>query len=95
MTVPRSRWLDFAPVLALLLTVAGTLWASSATLSKLTTGGIEIARRVEKLEELTEPRDERSRMIDLRLARIEVKLEMIAERPRDRPRDQATEEERR
>lgn len=85
----RPRWHDFlpfTPVLALLLTVAGTVWASSRTLSELTSGGIELRGRIEKLEKLTETRDEQLRTIDLRLARIEVKLEMMVDRAADRAR---------
>jgi hypothetical protein len=70
MTVPaptRSRWLDFLPVISLAIIIAGILLASGGYIGQLKVDARADAKaRTEMLQQL-----------DLRLARIEVKLEMM------------------
>jgi hypothetical protein len=80
MTVPaptRSRWLDFLPVISLAIIIAGILLASGGYIGQLK----ENTRRIDQLEvdarADAKARTEMLQQLDLRLARIEVKLEMM------------------
>jgi outer membrane murein-binding lipoprotein Lpp len=80
MTVPvptRSRWLDFLPVISLAVVLAGIVWAGGVSNAQLK----ENTRRISQLEgdarSDAKARTEMLQQLDLRLARIEVKLEMM------------------
>jgi hypothetical protein len=74
---PRSKWLDFLPVISLAIVMAGILLASGGYIGQLK----ENTRRIEQLETEAradaKARTEMLQQLDLRLARIEVKLEMM------------------
>ena len=74
---PRARWLDFLPVISLAVVLAGILLASGGYISQLK----ENSRRIDQLEidarADAKARTEMLQQLDLRLARIEVKLEMM------------------
>lgn len=74
---PRAKWLDFLPVISLAVVLAGILLASGGYIGQLK----ENTRRIDQLERAaTADAKERTAMLqqlDLRLARIEVKLEMM------------------
>lgn len=88
MTVPatlRPKWLDYLPVFSLLLVIAAMILTSGGYIGQIK----ENTRRIEQLEkdarDDAKVRTEMLQQLDLRLARIEVKLEMMApakEKPR-------------
>jgi hypothetical protein len=74
---PRAKWLDFIPVISLAVVLAGMLIASGGYIGQLK----ENTRRIDKMEvearAEAKARTEMLQQLDLRLARIEVKLEMM------------------
>jgi heme exporter protein D len=81
MTAPPSPspwWAPFVPVISLLVLIAGAVLASGGYLATLK----DNTRRIEQLETDArtdaKTRTEMLQQLDLRLARIEVKLEMMA-----------------
>lgn len=76
-SAPRAKWLDFVPVISLAVVLAGMLLASGGYIGQLK----ENTRRIEQLETEAradaKARTEMLQQLDLRLARIEVKLEMM------------------
>ena len=82
---PAPRWLSYLPAIALALTIGGTVTAGGGYIDQLR----QHDRRIVELE--TEGKsDARSKaevlqQLDLRLARIEVKLEMMSSAKDHRP----------
>ena len=74
---PRQRWLDYLPAISLAVVLFGGAQAGGGYLSQLK----DNTRRIEQLEkdgrEKEALRTEMLQKLDLRLARIEVKLEMM------------------
>ena len=80
MTTPapaRSKWLDFIPAISLAIMLAGSLLLGGGYISQLK----ENTRRIDAMEaearSEAKMRTEMLQQLDLRLARIEVKLEMM------------------
>lgn len=69
----RPRWLEWMPVVSGIAIVCGALLTGGGLVNQVQ----DTATSVAKLEALVDRRDEQLRAIDLRLARIEVKLEMM------------------
>jgi hypothetical protein len=82
---PRAKWLDFLPVISLAVVLAGILIAGGGYITQLK----ENTRRIDQLEVEAradaKARTEMLQQLDLRLARIEVKLEMMVP-PKDKAR---------
>jgi hypothetical protein len=74
----RPRWIDFLPAISLALVVAGLIWTGGGYSGQVK----DNTRRIEQLESDArtdaKTRTEMLQQLDLRLARIEVKLEMMA-----------------
>jgi hypothetical protein len=74
----RPRWIDFLPAISLALVIAGLIWAGGGFIGQVK----DNTRRIEQLESDArtdaKTRTEMLQQLDLRLARIEVKLEMMA-----------------
>lgn len=80
---PRAKWLDFLPVISLALLLAGIVFGGGGYITQLK----ENTRRIDQLETEArtdaKARTEMLQQLDLRLARIEVKLEMMVP-PKDK-----------
>jgi hypothetical protein len=80
---PPPWWAPFVPVVSLLIVIAGVVLTSGGYINTLK----EHTRRIEQLEADArtdaKTRTEMLQQLDLRLARIEVKLEMMAP-PKDK-----------
>ncbi|MEG3167501.1 hypothetical protein U1737_04755 [Sphingomonas sp. LB3N6] len=76
---PPPRWLSWMPALSLLVVVVGAVGTGGGYVGQVT----DHNRRIAAMETLVDRRDEQLRAIDLRLARIEVKLEMLDPRTKD------------
>lgn len=75
---PPPWWAPFVPVISLIIVIAGVVLASGGYINQLKDHG----RRLDQLETDArtdaKTRTEMLQQLDLRLARIEVKLEMMA-----------------
>jgi hypothetical protein len=75
---PPPWWAPFVPVISLIVVIAGVVLASGGYIATLK----DNTRRIEQLETDArtdaKTRTEMLQQLDLRLARIEVKLEMMA-----------------
>lgn len=74
---PRAKWLDFLPVISLAIVLAGILLASGGYISELKENTRRIAQLETEARADAKARTEMLQQLDLRLARIEVKLEMM------------------
>ena len=88
MTAPSSPppwWAPLVPVISLIIVIAGVIQMSGGYIATLK----EHTKRIEQLETDArtdaKARTEMLQQMDLRLARIEVKLEMMAEPRRKAP----------
>jgi hypothetical protein len=74
MTAPaKPRWLDWLPLVGMVLTVAGLIWAASNIASRVD----DNTRRIGVLEAADQKRTDTLSSIDARTARIEGRLEAM------------------
>lgn len=75
---PPPWWAPFVPVISLLIVICGVVLASGGYISELKDHTRRIAQLETDARTDARTRTEMLQQLDLRLARIEVKLEMMA-----------------
>jgi hypothetical protein len=72
----RPRWLDWLPLIGMVLTVAGLIWMGAQYAARVD----DTIRRIGVLEDRAQRRDDMLATIDARLARIEGRLDALRDR---------------
>ncbi|MBB4152887.1 hypothetical protein GGQ80_000775 [Sphingomonas jinjuensis] len=76
---PRApSWRDFTPTIALIVTIAGIIYACGGTLSQVAINARDIAELKMRVDE----RDRQMQDLQVRMARIDGKLDLLLERSR-------------
>jgi hypothetical protein len=76
----RVTWKDWLPVASLLLVVAGIIWSGGGVLNQVSEQG----RRIETLERRADQRDDQIRSLQIIVAGMDAKLDLLVKRT-DRP----------
>jgi hypothetical protein len=72
----RPRWLDWLPLIGMILTIAGLIWMGAQYAARVD----DTIRRIGVLEDRAQRRDDMLATIDARLARIEGRLDALRDR---------------
>jgi hypothetical protein len=72
----RRPWLDWLPLVGMVLTIAGLIWMGAQYAARVD----DTIRRIGVLEDRAQRRDDMLATIDARLARIEGRLDALRDR---------------
>lgn len=75
----RVGWKEWLPVISLLIVIAGVLLTGGKTIAQVNDG----TRRIEVLERRADQRDDQLRDVQVRIAGMDAKLDLLVDRTKE------------